>query len=31
MRHLYGDDPLGCGELVIGSMDIDNERKDEYI
>ncbi len=26
-----GDDPLGCGEIVISSMDIDNERKDEYI
>jgi hypothetical protein len=26
-----GDDPLGCGELVISSMEIDNEQKDEYI
>ena len=26
-----GDDPLGCGEIVISSMDIDNEQKDEYI
>ena len=25
-----GDDPRGCGELVISSMDIDNALKDEY-